>query len=246
MDNSIKISIVTPSYNSERTIKRALESILMQNYKNLEYIVIDGASTDNTIKILEEYKNRFDEKKIDYKYKSETDKGISDAFNKGIALTTGDYVGIVNSDDWLEIDAVRNVVDNIDNNHVVYFGDINLYEKGHLIKRRKSRYFLLWLGMYIMHPSVFVRRSLYEKYQFDTELKISMDYDLMLQIRKNNRNGFKYIPIVISNMELGGASADKVAMRKEELKVMKKHLCIFQFYIVLIIKHMEKLLFDKK
>lgn len=242
MNNELLISIVTPTYNSGKTIERTLKSVLNQSYPKIEYIIVDGGSSDRTIDFIKEYETIFFKKGYKYKYISEKDSGIADAFNKGIELATGDYVGIVNSDDWLEKDAVRNVVDNIDENHVVYCGELNLYDKGRLIKRRKSRSSLLWLGMYIMHPTVFVKRSLYEKYKFDTELKISMDYDLILQIRKNFRNGFKYIPTVISNMELGGASADKVAMSKEELKVLKKHHHIFQFYIVLIIKHIEKIL----
>ena len=189
MKNDIKVSIITPSFNSSGTIKRTIESVINQSYLNIEYIIIDGGSNDNTIEIIKTYNDKIT------KWISEKDYGIADAFNKGIALATGDYVGIVNSDDCLEKDAVRNVVDNIDENYVVYCGDLNLYDKGRLIKRRKSKPSLLWLGMYIMHPTVFVKRSLYEKYQFDTELKISMDYDLVLQIRENFRNGFKYIPV---------------------------------------------------
>ena len=109
--------------------------------------------------------------------------------------------------------------------------------------RRKCRYHLLWLGMYIMHPTVFVKRSLYEKYKFDTELKISMDFDLLLDMRKNFRKGFKYLPYVISNMELGGASANLAEMRREELMILRKHHSKVYYCFILMIKSIEKILF---
>jgi len=243
MNNELLISIITPSYNSGRTIERTLKSVFDQTYSNIEYIIVDGGSNDNTVDTIKKYEEYFLKRGVKFKYISEKDNGIADAFNKGIALATGDYVGIVNSDDWLEIDAVRNIVDNIDSKHVVYFGDLNLYDKGHLIKRRKSRYHLLWLGMYIMHPTVFVKRSLYEKYKFDTELKISMDFDLLLDMRKNFRKGFKYLPYVISNMELGGASANLAEMRREELMILRKHHSKVYYCFILMIKSIEKILF---
>ena len=105
----IKFSIITPCYNSEKTIKRTIESVVNQSYKNIEYILIDGGSKDKTVEIIQEYQSKYPKL---IKYISEKDSGIYDAMNKGIKLATGDIVGIVNSDDYYELDALKNIYNN--------------------------------------------------------------------------------------------------------------------------------------
>ena len=112
-----KISIITITFNSEKTLEETIESVLSQNYPNLEYLIIDGGSSDGTLEIVKRYKD-----KIDFVI-SEPDRGISDAFNKGIRYATGEIVGIINSDDLLLPDALHKVAENYDSNVGVYRGN---------------------------------------------------------------------------------------------------------------------------
>ncbi|OGS71671.1 MAG: hypothetical protein A3F91_12455 [Flavobacteria bacterium RIFCSPLOWO2_12_FULL_35_11] len=236
------ISIITISFNSEKSIEKTIKSVLSQSYPNIEYIIVDGLSTDKTTEIVSSYINVFKEKGFVFKYISESDKGISDAFNKGINLANGKLVGIINSDDWFEKDAVETIVQNLDNNYNIYCGSLNLYDSNlNYLSTRKSRPYLLPLGMYVMHPTVFVERKIYASNMFDTSLKIAMDYDVLLQFRKR---GFKIknIDKVISNMQIGGISWNIEKMRYEEKIVMKRNLSL-PFYLLARVKfYAEKLL----
>ena len=106
------ISIITVCFNSSKTIRQTIESVLNQTYTNIEYILVDGKSTDNTVAIIEEYAPQFTAKGIVYRWVSEPDAGIYDAMNKGIKLATGEWIGIINSDDWYELDACENMLIN--------------------------------------------------------------------------------------------------------------------------------------
>lgn len=118
--NNVKVSVITPCFNSEKTIQKTLESVLNQTYNNYEYIIIDGKSTDKTLQIIEKYKPLFGEKIQVY---SEPDKGIYDAMNKGIMKASGDIIGIVNSDDYYELDALENMVNEVpDDKYFILYG----------------------------------------------------------------------------------------------------------------------------
>lgn len=236
----LKISIITISFKSEITITKTIDSVLSQTYSNIEYIIVDGASTDKTLEIIRSYEKKFLEKKIVYKWISEQDEGISDAFNKGIKLATGELIGIVNSDDWLEPDALETIVHNLDNKHSIYCGKLRMYDKYFtLLNTRKSRPYLLSLGMYINHPTVFVKSDVYLKNKFDIDLGIAMDYDFILKSRKA---GFKIknIDKVISNMQLGGISCNIEKMRPEEKLVMKRNLPLYLYLIARSKLHFEE------
>lgn len=110
MQKNIKVSIITVCFNSEKTIIDTLESVLNQSYENIEYIIIDGKSKDKTVDIIKRYENKFKEKKIEYKWISEKDSGIYEAMNKGINKSTGEVIGIINSDDWYEKNTVEKVM----------------------------------------------------------------------------------------------------------------------------------------
>lgn len=181
-------------------------------------------------------KKKFLEKGFKFKFISEPDRGISDAFNKGTALATGDLVGIINSDDWLENDALKVIAKNYDSNYSLYCGDLKLWEKGKLIAQRRSRPYMLWLGMYVMHPTVFVKRDVYDKYRFDLNHKIAMDFDFLTRVTKNKKYRIKYIPETLANMETGGASSNVIEMLKEEKKVIKENSSNFQFLLIMMIK----------
>lgn len=227
----VKITIITVCYNSGKTIQKTIESVLNQEYKDIEYIIVDGASSDNTLAIIKSFQPFFTDKGITYKWISEPDKGISDAFNKGIQLANGEIIGIINSDDWLEPNALALISNNLDDRHSIYCGSLKIYDEySNFIKIRKSRPILLPLGMYIMHPTVFVKRDAYLKNKFDLELKITMDYDILLRFR-NQRYKFKNINEVIANMRQGGLSCNVAAMRVEEKLTMKRNLSAFSYLI---------------
>ncbi|MFA9186500.1 glycosyltransferase family 2 protein [Flavobacterium magnesitis] len=229
------VSIITISFNSEKTIERTIKSVLDQTYQNIEYVIVDGLSNDKTLDIVTSYEDKFIKKGFKLKYISESDQGISDAFNKGIKLVSGDLVGIINSDDWFEKNAVDMIIKNLDDKCDIYCGDLKLYDVNlEYIGTRKSRTYLLPIGMYVMHPTVFVKKHVYLETKFDIDLKIAMDYDLLLKFRKR---GFKIKNTneIISNMRLGGISCDINKMRYEEKIVMKRNLTL-PFYFLARIK----------
>jgi len=229
------ISIITVVRNGENYIADAIKSVLNQTYQNIEYIIVDGGSTDRTLEIISMYDD-----KVDY-WISENDSGISDAFNRGINIAKGEFIGIVNSDDWLDIDAVETIVRNVDEKHSIYCGNLRLYDESkNLINTRKSWPFLLPMGMYIMHPTVFIKKEVYEKFRFDISLKIAMDFDLLLRLRKNGYK-IKKIDKNISNMRIGGASCNMDKMRDEERLVMKRNLPVYLYVIARIKLYIEKM-----
>ncbi|KAB2836588.1 MAG: glycosyltransferase [Candidatus Brocadia sp.] len=200
--NNPLVSIITISFNSERTILKTISSVTKQTYKNIQYIIIDGGSSDKTIEIIKNY-----QKNISI-ILTEKDKGISDAFNKGLYLSKGKLIGIINSDDWYESDAVEHVV-----NHWIEFGDGIFHGKLQYWKNENIPYYIfsgrddkLLNGMTINHPTTFVSKIIYEKIGlFNLNLKRAMDYDFLLRAKLNGEK-FYYIDKVISNMLLGGVS----------------------------------------
>ena len=204
-----KVSIITISYNSEKTIEKTFQSILKQSYRPLEYVLVDGGSTDGTIDLIKKYIPVFMESGIEVNFKSEPDKGISDAFNKGIERSTGDIIGIINSDDQLMENVLIKIVKTFDQNIDVVCGDCLWLDEKHNLKYiRKSKMQLdkLKYEMVLMHPTCFVRKTSYKKWGcFDIKLKYVMDKDLMARFYRNGAQ-FKYIPEVVTSMSAGGAS----------------------------------------
>ncbi len=198
------VSLITVSFNSEATIKDTIESVLNQTYDNLEYIIIDGASTDNTVQIAESYREKLEEKGVIYKVLSEKDNGIYDAMNKGVRLSSGEIVGIINSDDWYEPIAVETAV-NVYNEEKYgwFFADLNVYKKGKVILKpsKQSKYMTTrnW-----NHPTSFISRELYSNMTYGG-YSMYDDYDLFLRA---NRAGYKIVNrnIVLANYRFGGTS----------------------------------------
>lgn len=204
-----KISIITISYNSEKSIERTFQSVIAQPYRPLEYVLVDGGSKDETLRIIKDYIPLFKKAGIEVNFKSEPDKGISDAFNKGLSRASGDIIGIINSDDQLVENALKSVSEVFDFDTDVVCGDcLWIDEENQLQYIRKSKMELnkLKYEMVLMHPTCFVRKKTYEKYgTFDIGLRYVMDKDLMARFYKNGAK-FKYIPKVITSMSAGGAS----------------------------------------
>ena len=206
MVRQVKISIITVSYNSVKTIEQTINSVINQSYLDIEYIIIDGGSTDGTVDIIKKYKE-----KIAY-WVSEPDAGIYDAMNKGIALSHGDILGIINSDDWYSHDTVEkamaifkdDVIDGVCGS-IRYFsaiGDRLNIPDVHSNPSLDAMY----RRMSIAHPSVFLRKSIYIKYGgFNLGYPIAADYELLLRIITLGAN-IVYSPDIYVNFRLGGAS----------------------------------------
>lgn len=200
---SIKISIITITYNSEKTLRETLNSVRKQNYDNLEYIIVDGCSTDSTLSIVDEYKD------IVSLIVSEKDNGISDAMNKGIRLATGDLIGIIHSDDMLEDETLHILNESWDGRTDVYYGDATVCkengEKTHILKS-KSDLSKMPYHFCMAHPAVFVTKKCYdENGLFNLKYRCAMDYDLLLRFYRSNVV-FKHINKPLAIYRLGGTN----------------------------------------
>ena len=156
----MKISIITITYNSEKTLEDTIKSIAAQRYKELEYLIIDGGSTDQTLEIVKR------NTAVVTHWISEPDRGISDAFNKGIRMATGDVIGIINSDDLLAENALRNIAENMSSDTEVFYGNAIYFSENQQKFRVKPHDNIddLRKCMALVHPATFVRKSAYEKY----------------------------------------------------------------------------------
>lgn len=212
------VSIVTIVYNGEKFIEKCIQSVLGQSYSDIEYIIIDGGSTDHTVDIIQRYAGSV------AAWISERDEGISDAFNKGLKLANGEIVGIINADDWYEPYTIEKVVQEIKNFDIAY-GDLRLWKSDKVDFVLQGNHAYLENEMTVNHPTVFVKRECYEKYgQFNTQLKCAMDYDLMLRFKINHCR-FGYVPAVLANMRWEGLSdAQWLLGCKETLFIKNKYM----------------------
>lgn len=198
------ISIVTVVFNGEAFLERTIESVLGQDYGNVEYIIIDGASTDGTLEIIKRYEDQLD------LWVSEPDKGIYDAMNKGLLLCRGDLIGMINADDHYVENIFTKVVQCSLQNTAknIFHGDIFIdYGTGTKVKKARQPGFLLkYWEMVLNHPSFFVRRKLYDEELFDTELRVCSDHKWTLSAYLKDPHQFQYIPEPIAWFSAGGAS----------------------------------------
>lgn len=199
------VSVVTVVFNGAATLERTIQSVLAQDYPSIEYIIVDGGSTDGTLDLIKRYEDRL------VYWVSERDKGIYDAMNKGVALCTGEWVALINADDWYEPNAVRRVIEAVKDRPAVNIvhGDIWIhYPNGHKkVKHAKQSGFLLrYWEMVLNHPSFFVRRAYYAGRPFDASLRVSGDHKWTVQAWIESSGQFLYLPIVLANFTAGGAS----------------------------------------
>lgn len=206
----MKISIITITYNSAATVEDTIKSVVMQDYPNVEYLIIDGKSKDNTLQIADKYKDKIT------KVVSEKDKGLYDALNKGIKHATGDIIGMLHSDDvYAHSQVLSNIaktfqdhpeaegvyadlvfVSRNDTDKVMRTWESGIYQEGDFLK-----------GWMPPHPTFFVKKETYEKHGgFNTELKLSADYELMLRLIHKNNIKLAYLNEVIVKMRMGGVS----------------------------------------
>ena len=224
-----KISIITVSYNAVKTIEQTICSVVNQTYDNIEYIIIDGGSTDGTVDIIKKY-----ESKIAY-WVSEPDKGIYDAMNKGIKRSSGQIIGIINADDWYDVNTVRKVAEQFINSKIdIVHGDIftvlpngDIYAKYKPAKKIED---LIWHEMPIYHPTCFIRKNIYNRFGlFSIKYKIAADYELILRFYLKNVI-FKYLEDDIAYFRLAGASDFNAQVAQSEVKEISIHYGYSRIY----------------
>lgn len=212
----MKISIITITYNSAATIEQTINSVLNQDYKDIEYIIVDGGSTDNTLQVIEKYKTRIS------KFISEKDNGLYDALNKGLAIATGDIIGILHSDDFYIDNSILGKYAStfIKNNSDAVYSDlfyVNKDDTNKVIRKWKSGNYKpssFLHGWMPPHPTFFVKRSVYEKYgKFNLDFKHSADYELMLRFIHKHKIKLNYLHEFTIKMRIGGQSNASVQNR---------------------------------
>ena len=205
----MKVSIITVSFNSAKTIADTIESVLSQDFSQIEYIIVDGGSSDGTVEIIKQYQDRINH------WVSEKDRGMYDAMNKGIALATGDVIGILNSDDvYINTHVVSELIELMQAKRAqVVFADLILVDQDHpqkVLRYYDSSYFhpnKFKYGWMPAHPTVFVKRELYEAVgKFSTTYQIAADYEMLIRILAIQRARYAYLPKPIVRMRSGGAS----------------------------------------
>lgn len=236
----MKFSIITVCYNSSATIRNAIESVLTQTYRDIEYIIVDGASTDGTLDIIKEYEPSFNGR---MHWISERDRGLYDAMNKGFAMATGDVIGLINSDDlFCDIDAIEMVVKKFKEDSsldcvyadLYYVAKDNIYKIVRKWKSGEKRSFSK--GWHPAHPTFYVKKAVYDRCGlFDLDFKLAADFELMLRLIEKERISIAYLPVPIVRMRLGGATSKNLTNIKrgniECIRAFKKNgIAVSAFY----------------
>ena len=221
------ITIVTVCFNSEKTIENTIVSVLNQVSSNdFEYIIIDGKSTDSTLNIIKSFEQKFLDKGISYQWISEADNGIYDAMNKGIKLAKGTLIGLLNSDDWYELDALQNIKDQYIKTKADFIhGDINLYtiEKNFVKRLKPKNKKVVIRKMPFFHPTSFISKKIYNKLKgYSLQYKICADYDFIIKIIQNDFK-ISYVDKVITNFTIGGVSTTEVKKALKESHLIRIH-----------------------
>lgn len=208
MEN-IQVSIVTVCFNSEKTVERTIKSVLNQTYNNIEYIIIDGKSSDKTIDIIKKYETEFINRGYKYIYISEKDKGMYDAMNKGVKIASGNLIGILNSDDWYEEYAIEKVVHTYHNNGLgdIFMGAIRIFNgKSTIIKYAKDRIYKT--SRNFNHPAMFVTKDCYKDVGDYGIFNVHDDYGWYLKAKKMQKK-VVVIKEILTNYPTGGIGSKK-------------------------------------
>tara|TARA_B110000908_G_C10241447_1_gene446335 strand:- start:740 stop:1489 length:750 start_codon:yes stop_codon:yes gene_type:complete len=199
------VSIITVVYNGAKTLEQTIQSVINQTYQNIEYIIIDGGSTDGTLEIIKKY-----EKHISY-WHSKPDKGLYDAMNIGIGMATGELIGMINSDDWYELNAAELMVTAYQKHPKKTIFHANRYDIDDndtktIKKHNPSAFKFKYYGMTYNHPSMFIARSEYKKHLYNIELIALSDYQFVLESYLRDKSIFYYVDKAIVNYRLDGIS----------------------------------------
>lgn len=216
-------SIITVCLNSEKTIERTIKSVLEQSCRDYEYILVDGASSDRTMEIIHQYEPLFQGR---MKVISEPDKGIYDAMNKGIRAASGELIGIVNSDDYYEKDALEMIAQVYQGyDYTIIYGMLRTILDGKEVAVYLKNHEFLEKDM-IAHPSCFVTKKIYDRFGgYSLQYPYSADYEFMLRVKEQKEVRFTPIYNIISNFTLDGASGSVKAYR-DTLKLQHKYRLI--------------------
>ncbi|AXA33703.1 glycosyltransferase family 2 protein [Francisella adeliensis] len=224
--NKPLITIVTVVFNGEDFLEETILSVINQTYDNVEYIIIDGGSTDGTIDIIKKYEHA-----IDY-WVSEPDGGIYDAMNKGISLATGDWINFMNAgDSFFCKTAILTLIKSSTDSDVIYGGRNNIHSKYSLLYKAKP-FEKAKFCVSFCHQSCIVRLSVHKKYLYDTSFIVSGDTDFFFKLR-DLRYRFKRVDSIICNSDMSGVSSIvNTNLRKEKLRIVKRYkLGIFSYVI---------------
>ena len=213
----MKISIITVVFNSANTIKHAIDSVLYQTYKNVEYIIVDGMSSDGTIDIINSYGSKIS------RFISEEDNGLYDAMNKGISMSTGDIVGFLNSDDfYINEKVIESIMIQFNKNNSleVLYGNIlyvDRYDITRVVRRWESKsYYDSYFehGNVPAHPALYLSKKIFSIVgNFNTDLKFASDYEFMLRLFKLHKFKFYYLDMNFVCMRLGGKTSGGLKSR---------------------------------
>jgi len=228
------ISVITVVYNGREYIERAINSVLEQTYDNVEYLIIDGGSTDGTLDIIEKY-----DEVVDY-WVSEPDHGVYDAMNKGIELFHGDYVLFLGCDDIL-YDVLQEVVGYFNSSSTSYYGNVILSENQRVYG---GRFFPLKLFIQnIPHQAIFYSKQVFSEYSFDCKYITVADYALNLKLFSNKKYGLKYIPKTIANYNNErGLSSTLIdhQFSKDKPGIIQKHYSVFYYWFYMMLRFVFK------
>lgn len=203
------VSIITVCYNSAQTVRKAIESVLNQTYPNIEYTIVDGLSTDDTVEVARSYEETFHQKGYTFRIVSEKDKGIYDAMNKGIRMASGELIGMINSDDWYEPIAVETAVAAYqEEQYDLFYADINLVRSDGAVIVKRSRLDRFPSSRHWNHPTTFITKKAYDEvglYRCET---VYDDFDLILRMRRAGKK-VSIKNVILANFRTGGVSNAK-------------------------------------
>ena len=223
-NSKLKFSIVTAAYNAAATVRRTVESVLGQTYDNIEYIVVDGKSSDDTVKIVEEYRDKFEQKGYTLTVVSEKDDGIYDAMNKGITLATGDIVGMINADDWYEPGAVQTVAETYaEKLFDCFYADLNLVHNNGKITVKRAKADKRPTTRHWNHPTTFITKQTYNDVGLYACRCIYDDWDMLLRLRRAGKV-IAVKNVVLANFTLNGVSHSK-SLKKVFQRIKIKYSC---------------------
>jgi putative colanic acid biosynthesis glycosyltransferase len=219
MSNNYMVSIITVVYNGEDFLEASIQSVINQTYENIEYIIIDGGSTDNTTKLIKRYKD-----KVDY-WVSEKDSGVYDAMNKGIDASNGDFLFFLGADDLLADNILGKIFNDLKNKYVLVYGNVQ-YNTGSFVKSKFS--YKTYLHNTIHHQAAFYDKNLFKNFRYDKKYKISADYELNLIIFLKYKQNTLYMNNTFSICGDGGISINHANKSHLEMcSIRKKYFPIF-------------------
>lgn len=241
----MKISLITVSFNAESTIEKTIQSVLSQDYTSVEYIIVDGLSKDNTMNIINRYRDNISV------IISERDKGMYDAINKGFLLATGDIVGILNADDVFASNSIISKIASefkTDYSLDSVIGDIAFVnDKGKPVRYYSSEKWhpgrFVW-GFMPAHPSFYCKREKFiEIGEYRTDIDIAADFEFLIRFLKRNKSSYKYLPLLMVKMNLGGKSTKGILttfkINKEIMRACKLNY-LSTNYFMLYSKYFKK------